>query len=211
LVGAQLQQVGSEVPAHEVETRERLLVAIIRAVADHGYAGFTVERAMANAKVSRETFAEHFGSREQALVAAQEDFLDHLWNEVAVACGTVAEWPLQVRAALHALIAALVETSGLARAFGVEATAASLVAAECQLTTLDRFAAMLSGGRNLYPLAASLPVSTERVVVGGVASILLDRLFAEDPGALPTLEPQLVELVLLPYLGAEEARRIATA
>lgn len=190
--------------------RERIVAAIVKAVADHGYAAFTIERALRNAGVSRAAFDEHFSSREAALVAAQEDFLDHLWHEVAVACDSSDEWPLQVRAALRAVIASLVETSRLARAFGVEATAASLVAAECQFTTLDRFAALLSGGRSLYPAAVTLPAATERAVVGGVASILLDRLFAEDPGALPALEPQLVELVLLPYLGVEEARRIAT-
>jgi AcrR family transcriptional regulator len=190
--------------------RERVVAAIFKAVADHGYAGFTVERALRNANVSRATFDEYFGGREQALIVAQEDYLDHLWHEVAVACGSTEEWPLQVRAALRAVISSLVETSRLARAFGVEATAASLVAAECQFTTLDRFAALLGSGRSLYPVAASLPAATERAVVGGVASILLDRLFAEDPGALPALEPQLVELVLLPYLGVEEARRIAT-
>ena len=193
--------------------RERIVAAILKTVADHGYAGFTIERALDNARISRQVFDQYFDGREQALIAAQEDFLDHLWGEVGVACGATAggEWPLQVQAALRAVIAALVEASRLARAFGVEATAASLVAAECQFTTLDRFAKMLSGGRRLYPLAASLPAATERAVVGGVASILLDRLFAEDPGALPALEPQLVELVLLPYLGVEEARRVATA
>ncbi len=31
----------------------------------------------------------------------------------------------------------------------------------------------------------------------------------EDPQAIPALEAQLVEFVLIPYIGKEEARRVA--
>jgi AcrR family transcriptional regulator len=209
LAGAQLQQARSGGPGNGEGSRERLVAAIGRVVAEHGYAGFTVELALRYADVSRDAFEEHFETREQALLAAQEAYLDHIWLEVAFACDTLGGWPLKVRAAVAAVVTSLVDTSKLARAFGVEAAAASLVAADCQFAALDQFAAMLRSGRHLYPAAASLPEATERALVGGIASIVLDRLLDEDPGALLGLEPQLVELLLLPYLGEAEARRVA--
>jgi hypothetical protein len=42
-----------------------------------------------------------------------------------------------------------------------------------------------------------------------VASVLSDHLLAQEASALPSLEPQLVELLLAPYIGQGEARRTA--
>jgi hypothetical protein len=44
-------------------------------------------------------------------------------------------------------------------------------------------------------------------LVGGVASIISDRLLSEEPQALIDLEPQLAEFLLVPYLGRAEASR----
>lgn len=211
MAGAQPQRWASGVPEGGDELRERLVAAIAKAAAEHGYDEFTVDQVLLNARVSRQTFDQHFESREQGLIAAQEAFLDRLWREVAGACEAAGEWPQKVRAALAAVIASLVEASTMARVFAVEASASSLAAAERQLSALERFAAMLRDGRRHYPDASSLPEATERALIGGIASILSGHLLAEDPGALPALQPQLVELLLIPYLGVGEARRVARA
>jgi hypothetical protein len=103
----------------------------------------------------------------------------------------------------------VVEASSLARVFTVEATAVSLAAAERQFASIDQFAALLGEGRRLYPRAASLPQATERALIGGIFSILSDHLLAENPGAIAALESQLVELLLIPYIGESEARLVS--
>jgi len=193
------------------EERERLIGAIAKAAAEHGYAELTVDHVLHYAGVSRGAFDANFASKEQALIAAQEAFLDRLLLDVLSACDSPAAWPLKVRAALEAILASLVEADRLARVFAVEAAAASLGAAERQFATLDRLAALLRDGRRHYPDAASLPHATERALVGGIASIVSSHLLMEDPQAIPALESQLIELVLMPYLGEGEARRVATA
>jgi hypothetical protein len=40
----------------------------------------------------------------------------------------------------------------------------------------------------------------ERALVGGVTSIIAEHLIGGDPGRLAELEPQLVELMLMPYV-----------
>ena len=45
-------------------SRELLLRAMVRTVARHGYAGASVSRVVAEAKVSRAAFYEHFANRE---------------------------------------------------------------------------------------------------------------------------------------------------
>lgn len=191
--------------------RERLVAAFGKAVAEHGYAELTVDQVVNYAGTSRDIFEAHFESKEQGLVAAQDAFLERLWLDAVHACEDLEEWPLRVRAGLGAILASLVEASTLARVFAVEACAVSLAAAERQFAALDQFAALLRDGRRVYPRAESFPDATERTLVGGIASIVSGHLLMEDPQAIPRLETELVELVLIPYLGESEARRMATS
>lgn len=188
-----------------------LVAAITKAVAEHGYAGLEVEQVLRYTGASRTTFETHFDTKEQGLVAAQDAFLDRLWREVASACDGAAEWPLKVRAAIAAVLNSVAEAGPLARVFAIEATAASPAAAERQFVALGRFAGLLRDGRRLYPGAAALPAATERALIGGIASIISGDLLTEDFLAIPSLEGQLVELLLIPYVGLGEARRIAKA
>ena len=193
------------------DDRELLVAAVGKVAAEQGYARLTVDRVVRSAGVSRATFEEHFESREQGLIAAQDAFLERLWLDVAAACGGSDPWPGKVRSALAAVLQALVEASALARVFAIEGVAASLALAERQHEMLDRFAELLREGRRLYPAAASLPQATERALVGGIASIVTRHLLVEDPQAIDGLEEELAVLVLLPYLGEEGARRVAAA
>jgi len=192
------------------EDRERLVAAISKAAAEHGYAELTVDHVISYADVSREIFEVHFESKEQGLMAAQEAFFERLWLEALHACDEGEEWPLKVRAGLEAILASLVEGSALARVFAIEANAASFAVAERQFATLEEFAGLLRKGRAEYPAAAVLPEATERALVGGVASIVCGHLLDENPRAIVRLEAQLVELLLIPYVGVDEARRVAT-
>jgi AcrR family transcriptional regulator len=208
VVGGEPQQ-RSEAVSGYAEDRARLVAAFGKAAAEHGYAGLTVEQVMSYAGVPRGIFDAHFGTKEQGLVAAQEAFIERLWLDAVHACEESAAWPVKVRAGIAAVLASVVEASALARVFAVEASSASLAAAERQFAALDEFAELLRGGRRDYPAAAGLPASMERALVGGIASIVSAHLLMEDPQAIPSLERELVELVLIPYLGETEARRVA--
>jgi AcrR family transcriptional regulator len=209
VAASDLQQPSTADPRSD--ERELLVSAFAKAAAEQGYAGLELADVLRYAGVSEVAFKTHFQTKEQGLIAAQDAFLNRLWLDVIAACDGPAEWPLKVRAAVGAVLGSLVEVSSLARVFTVEATAASLAAAERQCAALDRFATLLSEGRRHFPPAASLPVVTERALVGGIASVVSGHLLMEDPQAIPALEPELVELVLIPYLGPGGAREVALA
>ncbi|HEX5990618.1 MAG TPA: hypothetical protein VFY75_10460 [Solirubrobacterales bacterium] len=146
---------------------------------------------------------------DEGLFAAQDAFLERLWSEVVDGCETSAEWPQRVRAAVQSVVAAVVEASNLARAFIVEATGANFAAAERQFALLDRFAQLLGEGRGHYRQAVEMPPATERALIGGVASIISAHLLAEEPNALADAQPELVEFLLIPFLGKEGAAEVA--
>jgi AcrR family transcriptional regulator len=194
------------------EERERLVGAITKATAEQGYAGITVADVTRHAGVSRSTFYRHFRNKQQCLLAAYDLFFERLWSEVASACDAQQDWPAQVKAALTALLEFLVDAMTLARVFAVEAATAGLAAAERQVALTERFASLLRSGRRHYPeAAAALPDTTEQALTGGIASIISGRLLAEEPQALSELEPELLQLLLTPYIGVGAARDLARA
>lgn len=200
----------SEEPQQPDGERQRLVAAISKTAAEHGYAGLSVEKIVDSAELDRDVFDAHFGSRDEGLVAAQELFIQHLLFDAVHACEREGSWPMRLARGLRAVLAGLGERAELARVFVVEADAAArLMLAEQQLTALDEFAALLRLGRQDWPAAAELPKLTERALVGGIASLINQRLLREEPAATRSFEAEVTELMLIPYVGGREARRIA--
>jgi AcrR family transcriptional regulator len=198
-----------EMSPSETDERERLIAAFSKAAAEEGYSRLDIATVARYAGVSVARFQEHFASVEQALVAGQQVFFRRLWLDIEGGCDAAAPWPQQIQAGVSSLVATLVETASTARLFVIEAPGASLAAAERQYAALARLAALLRRGRHLYPSAAGLPEATERALIGGTVSIVCEHLLAEDPEEISRLQPQLIEVLLSPYLGEEEARRVA--
>jgi AcrR family transcriptional regulator len=209
VAGDDSERRGSSGPGGTEGERDRLIAAFGKAASEHGYRDLTLDQVAHYAGLSRARYEAHFDTKEQGLVAAQDVFLDRLWLDALAACEAPDEWPAKVRAALRVVISSLGEASTLARVFAVEATAASFAAAERQFALLEQFASLLREGRRRYPRAASLPPPTERLLIGGVASIVCEQLLAENPAAIFALEPQLLESLLIPFLGEGEAKRAA--
>ncbi|HZK16150.1 MAG TPA: hypothetical protein VFC52_06145, partial [Solirubrobacterales bacterium] len=74
---------------------------------------------------------------------------------------------------------------------------------------LDYLAGLLEPGREESAHGWILPEVTERAIAGGVATIVATRVDRGREGELPGLVAEVVQFVLTPYLGTEEARRVA--
>lgn len=67
----------------------------------------------------------------------------------------------------------------------------------------------LRQGRGERPEGDLLPGITERAMVGGIVTLAAQRLDQGREDELPAIAGEAIQFVLTPYLGAEEARRIA--
>lgn len=190
------------------DQRRRLLAAMAESVAIRGYAATSVARVIELAGVSRGTFYEQFENRRECLLAAHDAISESFFAEVTAACSGELPW----RDCVTAAIAAVVRFSDCrpeqARLLALDTVAADREAARRALEGAERLAALLRTGREHHPKAAALPDVTERALVGAVASAVNWRLLCGE--SLDGLEPQLVQLVLTPYLGAAAAARQAT-
>jgi AcrR family transcriptional regulator len=189
--------------------RLRLVAGVARAMAEHGYARLTVEHVIAAAGVSRATFYEHFDNKQQAVLAAHDVVFERFLGALLRSCNGAAEWPLKVKAAIHTTLAFALAEPEQAQLLALDALAGDANVTSRVLASSDHLAALLSAGRQYNPRGPELPALTEKALVGAVSAIVAGRLMNGEPETLPELEPQLVELILIPYLGPGEASRVA--
>ena len=201
-------QNGSARDGSEAE-RERLIDAFTKIASERGYAKTTAGEVAAAAGVPREVFYEHFSGEGQCLSAAYDAFVERLVEEAQLATDDGEEWPLKVKEAVAAALGFVAETATRARFFAVEAPAAGPIILERYIAAIARIVFLLRGGRDHFPKAADLPELTEQALVAGAACVVSSALLSEEHTRLPSLEAELVEILLTPYVGRDEARRIA--
>ena len=77
---------------------------------------------------------------------------------------------------------------------------------------LRSFGAYLAGlvreGTSELPGASSVPEVTSETIVGGLYEVLYSRVVRGETDELPQLVPDLVQAVVLPYLGLEGAQAV---
>jgi AcrR family transcriptional regulator len=195
------------VPAPDL--RLRLLDGVARAMAVNDYRTLTVERLAAAAGVDPATFEEHFTGCGDAVAAALDAALERLLGCLRAACASRPEWPLKVSAAVGEALAFAAAEPDHARLLCLEPLGVDAEVTGRLLAGNDRIAALLADGRRHCPQAEDLPRLTETTLVNGAVALVGRRLAEGDGADLAELEPQLVRLLLLPYVGAEEAARVA--
>ncbi|HEX7059288.1 MAG TPA: TetR/AcrR family transcriptional regulator [Solirubrobacterales bacterium] len=189
--------------------RERIITALVDTVAAKGYNATTVADITKAASVSRRTFYEHFKDKADCFEAAYEMVIDHIRTAMAAAADSFEEWPQKVRAALATMLRFLAGEPELARVVMIEPIAAGGKIAARHRASLQSFVEILRAGRPRHSGARQLPETTEEALVGGIAALIVREVNAGRTDRLEEQLPQLVELVLAPYLGAEEAERLA--
>lgn len=187
--------------------RERLIMAMLNAVADLGYLETNVQDVIDRAGVSRPTFYEHFSNKEDCFLAAFDTSADRLRRKVEAAARKGGDiWRDRIRHSLEALLRFASREPDTARAIVVEARAASATAVRRRVELMDRFASCLqSQAREFLPESRQQADLTASGIVGGVESLLYSRLCKQEYDQLEALLPSLMYFVILPYEGHEAA------
>lgn len=189
--------------------RRRILFAALDVFSVKGFAAATVKDLIQAAHVSRATYYRLFADREACFEALYDDVLAWLWDDVAEAAGEEAAWPPRLRVVVERTIELLDEDPRLARLCAVEAPIAGSPARARHERLVEELAALLRIGRGEQPGGDRLPEVLEPAFVCG-ATYLVARsiVYGQDPPPA-SLAAELTELLLLPYVGTEEARRVA--
>jgi AcrR family transcriptional regulator len=189
--------------------RRRLLAGVGRALATQGYADLTVKHVIEAAGVSRATFYANFDNKRDCVLAAHRDVFERLVALIFRACAAERQWPLKVRAAITDSFALMVAEPGAGCLLTLNTMATDMEIARQVLDSNAHLAALLRDGRRQTPLGPTLPDLIEEGLIGALSAIVTGRLLERGVEGLTDLPPELIQLVLTPYVGVEEAARVA--
>jgi AcrR family transcriptional regulator len=192
-----------------VDARDRLIEATTRIATERGFEALDAERVARAAGLTLADFQLHFDSVDQGLLAAFDQFVERILEHASDASEGIPSWPERVRAAIVAGLEFIAELEPVTRLFAVDALTAGAGLVERKISAIELAAERLKEGRELYPEAAELPDSMERTLVAGLVIRALTYLLGEEAGRLAEVQAELVEIVLIPYLGLEGARLAA--
>ncbi|HEY7256954.1 MAG TPA: TetR/AcrR family transcriptional regulator [Solirubrobacterales bacterium] len=196
----------------EQDRQTRILGATAELVAKRGYNDVTVELIVERAGISYNTFYRHFSSKEECLLILIDSVFFRAQREISERLeAEPGDWPHQVATTLRALVEMIVAEPILARACIVEAPTAGPVIFERYERSIEAFVPLFKLGRGFTPRGDQLPSTIEITLAGSVLWSAYQRLIVGEVDRIVDELPEMIELVLRPYLGDEEAARIAAA
>ncbi|GAA3651675.1 hypothetical protein GCM10022237_09420 [Nocardioides ginsengisoli] len=171
--------------------RERIFHAMADAMAERGYAATPVAEIVKRAGVSRESFYQHFDSKQDCFIAAYEWATDVLRGSFAAGLGASGPALERFDALLGRYLAALADDPRRARLFLVEAYAAGPDVMRRRLEVQQQATAELArmfgarGARQRFACEALLAATVQMVTA---------RVTLDEPAELDRLRPPLVAL-----------------
>jgi AcrR family transcriptional regulator len=185
---------------------ERALRAFAAVVADQGYAATTVDAVLKRAQMSATTFYSHFNGKEDAMLAAIDSAGAQMVAAIMPAFRRAPDWPHGVRAGFGTLCNFLASRPALAHLVTIDVYAAGPAAVERRVETLRPLEALVSQG---YKRSPETPKIAGEVITGGVYTLAYRRLRDSGAKSLPGLAPLCTYIALSPFIGPEEACRVA--
>jgi hypothetical protein len=154
---------------------------------------------------------DNAAQRQDGFADGFESAFGRLRIRIETACAGQPDWPSGTAAAVRAALAFAASDPAAARVLTTEALAAGKTGFACYGRLISFFCDLLLPGRAERPEAERLPGETERALAGGIAMLVAQRLDLDRQAELPALAAEATQFVLTPYLGIEDARRVAAA
>ena len=181
------------------DQRRRLIAAVPRVVAEHGYEAMSVADIVKAAAVSRNAFYKNFGDKQECFAAAHEASHERLMQILEQPCDRGATVEERVETSLGAVLDMLAGEPEVARLLFVEAPSAGEEIALRYHEWLRRYGTLLRSAVPQAPAKSSLAVEIDQVIVGGIATRLASEVLQGRAAQLRVLTPHLVEYVLAFY------------
>lgn len=167
--------------------RRDLIGALAACVAEKGYAATTISDIVALAHVSKRTFYEHFGSKEECLLALYGHVTAGLMKIIRSSGHPGERFPKQIAQGVAAFLSALDSMPEFSRTLLVEMQGAGERAFRMRQETLRGFARtivdLVEAGREANPELRPLSMPRALAMVGGINELLLQAI---DPYVGPS-------------------------
>jgi AcrR family transcriptional regulator len=160
--------------------RRDLIGALAACVAEKGYASTTIADIVALAHVSKRTFYEHFGSKEECLLALYDHVTSRLMAIIRSSGSPRQRFPKRIAEGVAAFLSALDSMPQFSRTLLVEMQGAGERAFRLRQETLRGFALtiveLVEVGRAANPELKALSMNRALAIVGGINELLLQAI-----------------------------------
>lgn len=189
--------------------RERMLAAVVNAVAAKGYGSTTIGDITRRARVSRDTFYQQFASKEQCFLAAYDATTRELLDQMVAAGTSQPSYVEGIREGVRAYLRFWSERPDAARVCTLEVMAAGSEALEHREHTLRSFARLYrtvaERARAQQPGLPTVPDVVARAIVVAAVELTTQYIRADRVSSLPELESDVLYLWLMVLAGHEVA------
>jgi AcrR family transcriptional regulator len=189
--------------------RERMLAAVVAAVAAKGYGSTTIGDITSAARVSRDTFYEQFANKEQCFLAAYEAIVRELLDEMVAVGTNQPSYVEGMRDGVRAYLSFWSERPEAARVCTLDILAAgeeALVRRERALKSFARlFRTIAERARVEQPELPTVPDIVSRAIVVAALELTTEYVRHDRASALPELESDILYLWLMGLAGHEVA------
>ena len=178
----------------DVTTRQRarMLRAMAEVVTERGYVDTPVAAVIERAGVSRETFYQQFGSKQDCFVAALEEAIGRLAESLTTVLDQTGGNPIErYDALLRGYLATVSAQPATARLFLIETYAAGPDAMRRRLELQQQFVDAIVG---IFAARSAQDRFHAEALVAATISAVTARFIADDVARLSTVRPKLLVL-----------------
>ncbi len=184
---------------------QRLMRAVVSAVAEKGYAEVTVADIVQRARVSRKVFYEHFGHKRDCFLAAARGGAALIFARLTAAVEAV-EPEQRLAAAVRAYLQVAVEEPEFIRCLGIEIYAIGDVGLRFRREIVERFAPLFRAfaiGDDLSDGVESADLAPrDYAALAAMAEMIIAYSLDGKVKQIPELEDDIVSIVRLLYAGS---------
>lgn len=191
------------------EQEAALIDAAVSVLVEKGFGDLTVEAVVARAEVPRSTFDARFAGKQAVVEFAYETLFEQFLRRLSRAIEAQPSWSLKVKVGIGATLDMAAAEPVKAQFVTLDTLATNKSLVHQRFESRERLARLLAAGRTEILHGAELPGVVEQTLIAGIAWVISSQLRNGEAEQLPALAPQLVELTLTPYLGREEAAKVA--
>lgn len=185
--------------------RDRLLKAMTITVGRRGYRDAHITEVVDRAGVSRRTFYEHFEGKEECFAAAYAETLAQLVKLTVGAAEAGDDWADSLRAALTTMLAELTAHPEAARVCFAEILGAGPQAIASRDEAMRGFLPLFENAPTEVPRTMRIFESLGMGRVADLSDVLHREITCGRSEELPTLLPELMYMMVLPFMGPEAA------
>jgi len=189
------------------DPRERILDAVIALMSERGYQAMTINDIAQRGAVSLTTFYDRFAGKDDAVVAALRRSVNHVIAVIAPAFRAERDWPHGIGAAVDAFFAYLVLEQPFAQFGGVDVHLGSRLVVDVREQLLTTAQAFFAEGFREH---GEVPPIAGEAIGAAIDALLFDQIANWGSASLYATAPIAIYLVLVPFVGTDDAWAIAT-